>query len=281
MDSSKLDELPRALATSTSRRGTIKVLFTSVLGGALGLGGIGITQAALVDPCKKIIGDQCTGICGSTNDKDPLWCIAQRCIHGKRKCFEVDPGGEWVLNRPGSNNYTLIAGQRVTGIECHKIWDSTTPDYWEFAWQAAQRHLLPKHLPVGMAINAANARNYCQLHIHISCIQTGVLNTLTANDSTVPTNPSNWTHTILTLGTPPNQYQYRVLHLNTLQPGGKNLFQLLKDIVGPSAMRYQTLVVVARPKSLGGGFYILNSATHDPNLPNGNGHGEVLLNETC
>jgi CDP-diacylglycerol pyrophosphatase len=161
VDSGKFDELTRALATSTSRRGTIKVLFTSVLGGALGFGGIGITQAVVVDPYKAIKTDQCTGTCGSTSDKDPLWCIAYRCIHGKRKCFKIDSAGEWVLTHPGGNNYTLIAGHRVTGIECHKIWDSAHPDYWEFAWQAAQKHLLPHHLDVGMAINSAHARNYC------------------------------------------------------------------------------------------------------------------------
>jgi hypothetical protein len=46
MASSKFDELTRALATSTSRRQTLKTICASVLGGALAFGGLGTALAA-------------------------------------------------------------------------------------------------------------------------------------------------------------------------------------------------------------------------------------------
>ncbi len=46
MASSNFDELTRALASSTSRRQTIKAIFASTLGGVLAFGGLGTALAA-------------------------------------------------------------------------------------------------------------------------------------------------------------------------------------------------------------------------------------------
>jgi len=58
MTSSNFDELTRALASSTSRRQTIKAIFASTLGGVLAFGGLGTALAAPL-PCGKT-GDHCT-----------------------------------------------------------------------------------------------------------------------------------------------------------------------------------------------------------------------------
>jgi CDP-diacylglycerol pyrophosphatase len=188
---------------------------------------------------------------------------------------------QWVLKKEHqANNHTLIAGQRITGIECYKIWQPSAPDYWAFALQAVQKYL-PQHLDtIGLAINSQSGRHYNQLHIHISCINSNVQSALQNDDKNIPRNPKGWKAHMLSLGNP--SHQYRVLHLDALRYGGQNLFQLLENMVGQAAMPNQTLVVAARPQGLGGGYYILNSANPDPLLQKqGTGVGENLLNENC
>jgi hypothetical protein len=45
MDSTRFDDLTKALATATSRRQALKALAAATVGGMLGLGGIGTTFA--------------------------------------------------------------------------------------------------------------------------------------------------------------------------------------------------------------------------------------------
>ena len=281
MASSNFDKLTRILATSTSRRQTIRALFASVLGGALGFGGIGAAQAD--GNCGGSTDD-----CGSDTDNFGIWNKIKDCVAGKSSCtaVEVDRSHkppQWVLFQEKPTNYTLFAGQRRKGIECHKIWQMGAPNYWEFALNAGEKYL--KHpYRIGLAINSKAARTECQLHIHVSCIQTGVQKQLEMNDKLVAQNPMDWKNPRHTLkldytakGTPKMSH-FRALYLKNLD---QNLFRLLRDhVVGnDSEMQYQTLVVTVRPK---GGFYVLNSTDymHDKNF-GGTGAGEELLDETC
>jgi CDP-diacylglycerol pyrophosphatase len=277
MASSKFDELTRVLAASTSRRETIKVLFASFLGGALGFGGIGTVQAAGED-LRTESAVPCSSGCGGTSDTDFLWQKVQDCEVNQTHCTAVDPSHQWVLAKESQkNNYTLIAGHRITGIECPMIWQHTNPDYWAFALQAAKDHLQVPLGKFGLAINAMGPtyRHSCQLHIHVSCIDTGVQNYLQIHDGSITTNPSLWNSSpSLGLGNP--AHSYHVLHLSSLSSGGQNLFQLLKNVVGASNMQNQTLVVAARNLT-GGGFYILSS----DHTQGGTGGGENLLYEMC
>jgi CDP-diacylglycerol pyrophosphatase len=279
MASSNFDELTKTLATSTSRRQTIKVLFASALGGALGLGGMGVPQAegwsGVGTP-----GDNCDtgGLCGLDTDDVAIWKSIQDCVKNN-KCspLVVDHTSQWVLYEELKTNYTLFAGQRIKGIECSKIWEHTDPNYWDFAWNAALKYLARTDR-IGLAINSKYARTRCQLHIHVSCIRRDVRATLEKNDGSVAKEPSTWKSHTLSLG----GYAYRVLWLNldhTFLYYGQNLFQLLWNyIVHPNGedMANQTLVATVRP---GGGFYILNSM---PGLSGGGtGFGEGLLDEAC
>jgi CDP-diacylglycerol pyrophosphatase len=292
MISSNFDELTKALATSTSRRQTIRVLFTSILGGALGFGGIGTAQAAGWD-LRAESAVPCGSGCGNTSDTDFFWLKVQDCEKTPKNCTAVDTTNHnWVLAKEpvsqtsGNNNYTLIAGQRITGIECPTIWQHTNPDYWAFALQAAKNNLGSKLNTLGMAINAPPPyRESCQLHIHVSCIDNKVQSALQQDDKNIPTDPKNWkTHTLSLGNSQSNLRTYRVLRLNALSYNNKNLFQILKDMVGEKNMQNQTLVVAARNLQ-GGGFYILNSESGlkgAPGMPGGTGAGEkMLLNEKC
>jgi CDP-diacylglycerol pyrophosphatase len=294
MASSNFDELTKALATGTSRRQTIKVIFTSILGGMLGFGSIDTAQA--VDrrrvgalPCKT------TSLCGSVSDDDPTWKHVQKRIsdckmYGGNYCDGVDTSKyQWVVGQDSSTNYTLFAGERVTGIECPNIWNMRFPDYWEFAWNAAKTYL-PSQVrngQIGLAINSKMARNRCQLHIHVSCIQAGVRTQLDHYyaHNQVALNPASWKGQIQSLeykvGTDTKKHNFRLLYLKDLGYKSQNLFQLLRNNVveHDNDMQYQTLIAIEGPKN---GFYILNSMDHDhdPSF-NGTGAGEELLNEKC
>jgi hypothetical protein len=88
MVSSKFDELTRALASSTSRRQTIKALVAGALGSALAFGGLDTALAkcgAKGDPCKA--DNEC---CSYTCDKSKSQCSCRAsaisCSHGYECC---------------------------------------------------------------------------------------------------------------------------------------------------------------------------------------------------
>ena len=72
MASSDFDELTKALVSSMSRRETLKMLFASALGSALGLGGIGRVQA--MDYSTIAVGKGCpnSNYCGNDKDGDSI-----------------------------------------------------------------------------------------------------------------------------------------------------------------------------------------------------------------
>jgi CDP-diacylglycerol pyrophosphatase len=300
VDSGKFDELTRALATSTSRRGMVKVLFMSVLGGALGMGGRSTTLAdqVLLSPGGVICPNP---PCGSRTDTDPLWQKAYDCLYKGKNCPPAghDTSGkkQWIIGTDSiGKNYLFIAGERITGIECHKIWDPGAPDYWTLAWEQAQRLLMGHKGKIGMAINSANTRMQCQLHIHMSCIRSDVQKALVTAEGKgqIPMYPKTWDLSkplslMTSMSGPRNFLAFSSPKPSTLLVHGQNLFQLLHHMITSQQkrpdrdMQYQTLVVTQRP---GGGFYILTSeegtkTNPSPRLAGGIGAGEQLLNESC
>jgi CDP-diacylglycerol pyrophosphatase len=232
--------------------------------------------------------------CGKDTDSDGLWRTIQQEVADcqnkgncdLRKIYPKDGYAE----KGNSPNLLMVATDRITGIECPRLWANQTPHYWDLAWQVAKDLPAAAQDKVGMAMNARwdhekkRIRDYDQLHIHVSCIRTGVQKYLDEHDSQITTTPGNWKDSKLTIGGD----LYRVLRLDSADDlAQQNLFESLfydvlkKEYGGNETkaaqnMPYQTLVVAKRPK---GGFYILSSQS---NMPNGTGAGEKeLLNETC
>ena len=164
MASSNFDELAKALANSTSRRQTIRVLFVSVLGGVLGLGGIGTPQAEGWSGVGAP-GNDCTtgGVCGANNDNVSIWKSIQNCVQNNI-CTKgvVDHTRQWVLYQEGTEglhkNYTLFAGQRIKGMSAlrsgstriqitgnlHGMQPRTIcPTRTELGWRLIRRPLAP------------------------------------------------------------------------------------------------------------------------------------------
>jgi hypothetical protein len=96
MDSSRIDDLTKALATATSRRQALKALAATTIGGLLGLGGIGTTFAknsTCAQWCAQVFGDntpadeQCaadaahgTGLCSTCGPTSPTGGVAPSSI---------------------------------------------------------------------------------------------------------------------------------------------------------------------------------------------------------
>lgn len=320
MTSNHFDDLARALATRISRRQTLGVLAASVLGSVFGLGNTGIPvqavdkvriestaplleRAAKYAICKKLA--MKPNSCGSAADKgDPLWNKVKACLYptdshkpkcpncGKEPCQRKTSKEKWILE-PGSgtNNYTFVAGQRITGIECPKIWQSGAPDYWTFAWKQAQR-VLSKGTRIGMAINSREARTDCQFHIHLSCINPNVLKAL--ENAKIPFSSFNgtWMPTksvpLPVFDVKTGKYRgcrnFRVIHVKNYSNSAKNhnvFYHLYHNVVKhKNQMQYQTLVMVRRSTK---DFYIINGVDNDHagTLKPSTGAGEQLLDETC
>ncbi|GER91340.1 hypothetical protein KDW_55020 [Dictyobacter vulcani] len=84
MDSSKFDALTKSLATNTSRRQALGILFTGTLAGILGLSGAGTARAACNpngDHCSKQ-SDCCSNHCIG-GPHDPHYCTALIGTHCK------------------------------------------------------------------------------------------------------------------------------------------------------------------------------------------------------
>jgi CDP-diacylglycerol pyrophosphatase len=222
--------------------------------------------------------------CGNVSDTDSLWVRIHQEVNDcekDNKCHNIYPKEGYALKEK-SPNLLMVATDRITGIECPKLWENKTPHYWELAWKVAKRLPTAAQDRIGMAINAKYDHNtppkpirkYDQLHIHVSCIHTDVQKLLETNDHQITTTPGKWKDSTLTI----RGNLYRVLRLDSVNDlAQKNLFELLRAMVGNDPdMQYQTLVMATRPQ---GGFYILNSQS---NMPHGTGAGERnLLNESC
>ncbi len=291
MDPNTFDKLTKTLATSSSRRQALTTIMASVVGGAFWLRGKRSSLAMTTTP-------NASACCVSS---DSLWKKVMACESGQTGCTKVDPAHKWVVMKNSNTNYLLVAGECISGIECSDLWENKTPNYWELAWNEVAKVYLSSHLAsIGMAINAKwtkyhnPTRDYAQLHIHVSCIDKKVTDTLGPIDKKINT-PPHWIEQPIYSSTKATVNNYRVLRLNGDNDlASNNLFNLVynelkKENMGDAKkaadyMQYQTLVVAKRGN---GGFYILNSDTISPSLnpggskPGGVGDGERLLYETC
>ena len=86
MDSSRFDDLTKALANATSRRQALKTFAATTLGGILGLAGI---SSAFADPTCKPNGHGC-----GTNKQ----CCSGFCDHTTNICVACPPGTVQLSN---------------------------------------------------------------------------------------------------------------------------------------------------------------------------------------
>lgn len=178
-------------------------------------------------------------------------------------------------------NYILVPTQRINGIECPWICNTSSPNYWSAAEFYARQSPTTVPAPVGLGINSQDARRLNQLHIHMATARPESVADLSSRDGRAARSVSAWAATRVSirgfsqqLGILP--HTYRVL----VWPGFShdNLFDMLRTMLvhalgagatvadAQSKMRFQTLIVI--PRTIGsGGYYIVNSESdlRDPN----------------
>lgn len=220
--------------------------------------------------------------CGSRGSQDHLWQAVQHCNSGGTGCTALQVNAnDYVFAGTNSHNFITVPRERVNGIECPWICESSAPNYWQDAQNWAHTSPTTVGAPTGLGINSKANRQADQLHIHMAEVRgisrTDVINQNAAAASTFATWPNSRV-SIRGYSAAQQQYiphVYRVLTLQTFS--NTNLFAHLRNMVGQSQMQYQTLIVIPRPPGLGGGYYIVNSqlTLRDP------AHTSLVGSNTC
>jgi CDP-diacylglycerol pyrophosphatase len=124
---------------------------------------------------------------------DALWrIVSQQCLpnqqqrHHPAPCTQVDRAAGFVVlkDRNGPLQYLLMPTAKITGIESPQLLATTTPNFFQQAWQArrfmAQKYAKPiDDADISLAINSEYGRTQNQLHIHISCLSPAIKSRLT------------------------------------------------------------------------------------------------------
>ena len=198
-------------------------------------------------------------------------------------CVAVDPRNQVAILRSieGREQFLLVPTIRVTGIEDPYLRSQSAPNYWELAWEAAQRYL-PESVTkdrkrIGLAINSVYGRSQNQLHIHISCINADAARILDAEQNKIG---KGWSAPVIELGS----HTYRAIRIPGRNLDGVNPFHLGVQL--PEASQrpgVQTLVLIGTTWDSGKspGFYLLEDFAHETTDDFDKGHGEALLDENC
>lgn len=225
--------------------------------------------------------------------RNALWevvhnvCVpGQLQIHDPKPCLKVDLSGGIdrgfaILRDPrGGTQFMLIPTARISGIESPVVRELDAANYFADAWEVrtnineALRRDLPRD-EIGLAINSGVSRSQDQLHIHFSCVQAEVFNTLHKYERSIGT---RWAR----FRVPLYGQHYMAMWVSGEHLSPHNPFRLLAEGVpnATSNMADRTLVVIGFTRSEGTpGFVILAG---ELNVPNGDlANGEELLDNSC
>jgi CDP-diacylglycerol pyrophosphatase len=161
--------------------------------------------------------------------------------------------------------WLIVPDVEVTGIEDSRALVPPVVDFWRFGWEVG-RELLPQATPgrIGLAINSKAGRSQDLLHIHISCVEPAVANTLAA----AGIGPDWATQPFVRLAGDP----YNARRVSSLD---RSPFLLLSELPGArDDMAAQSLAVIGTP---GGDFYLVTDATGAGVVA----EAEDLLDEDC
>jgi len=221
-------------------------------------------------------------------NSDALWQIVHdRCVPDQQAngapapCLMVDlaHGYSVLKDRDGATQFLLIATAKVTGIEDPAVLAPSTPNYFAAAWQShglvSQRaqQTLPDD-EIGLAINSAYGRSQNQLHIHIDCLRSDVVDALRAHGAAVGT---EWAP----FPVPLVGHPYIARRVAGTDLSDANPFMLLADGVPGARAEMGHWTIVAAPAAPAGapGFLLL-ADQFDPTTMD-RASGEELQDHTC
>lgn len=175
-----------------------------------------------------------------------------------------------LADRKGGAHFLLIPTTRIPGIESRVLTGPRAANYFAFAWQARNHlaevmgHEIPRD-DIGLAVNPPGARSQDQLHIHIECLQTPVVQAIAGSAGRLG---ESWTPLMI------GGARFEARRLSGAELGSRNPFEILAEDPpdpphGPSEY---TLVLAGRQFPDGPGFVLLAGLERA---------GELLLDATC
>ncbi|SDI84716.1 CDP-diacylglycerol diphosphatase [Paraburkholderia phenazinium] len=236
--------------------------------------------AALV--AVAVVASSCAQIAAA--DPDALWkivggqCVPEARASGRPgQCTSVNLAGHYAILKDisGRSQHLLIPTERVTGIESPSLLDANAPDYWADGWSS--RNVVEASLKqplksdqFGLEINSEFRRSQQQLHIHMDCMRSDIINALAAYRQ-VPVGQWQW-ETI-------DDVRYRIMRVTSLSQDNDPFRIVARDHPDAQAMATQTILVTgAGPSADQDGWLVLNSGM---DVQDGTGTAEGLLDHAC
>ena len=217
---------------------------------------------------------------------DALWGIIQRDCAGdaapRGSCLAVAAEAHrrdvLLKDSHGHYQFLLLPLDRVSGIESPALLRPGAPNYFAAAW-AARSHTeqaLGRALPrdvASLALNSPHGRSQHQLHIHVDCLRTEVVQALDAQRAALG---QQWAPLPVPLRGHP--YQARVLPGAELTANPLNL--LAFDLSGPADVGNWSLLVAGHRDVHGApGFVLL--ATRLDSATGNDASAEELQDHAC
>jgi CDP-diacylglycerol pyrophosphatase len=217
-------------------------------------------------------------------DPDALWrivggqCVPQEQAMGRPgQCTVVNLSEHYAILKDisGITQHLLIPTERVTGIESPGILESNAPEYWIDGWN--ERKVVEDSLgeplsgnQFGLEINSKYRRSQQQLHIHMDCMRTNVIEALAIYHD-APLGKWKW-------GTLDGA-RYRVMRVASLTHNSNPFRIVARDHPNSDAMATQTILVTgAGPSPEQDGWLVVNSGL---DVNDGTGTAEGLLDHHC
>lgn len=237
-------------------------------------------SAALV--AVAVVASSCAQIAAA--DPDALWkivggqCVPEARASGRPgQCTSVNLAGHYAILKDisGRSQHLLIPTERVTGIESPSLLDANAPDYWADGWSSRNAVEASLKQPLkadqfGLEINSEFRRSQQQLHIHMDCMRTDIIDALAAYRQ-APVGQWQW-QTI-------DGVRYRIMRVTSLTQENDPFRIVARDHPDSQAMAKQTILVTgAGPSADQDGWLVLNSGM---DVQDGTGTAEGLLDHAC
>jgi CDP-diacylglycerol pyrophosphatase len=236
--------------------------------------------AALV--AVAVVASSCAEIAAA--DPDALWkivggqCVPEAQAMGRPgQCTSVNLAGHYAILKDisGRSQHLLIPTERVTGVESPSILEPNAPEYWADAWNSRDTVEASLKQPLaadqfGLEINSEYRRTQQQLHIHMDCMRTDIIDALAAyrHDQ-----PGQWRWETI------DGVRYRIMRVTSLTKDNDPFRIVARDHPDAQAMATQTILVTAAgPSGDKDGWLVLNSGL---DVDNGTGTAEGLLDHAC
>ena len=217
-------------------------------------------------------------------DPDALWkivggqCVPEARASGRPgQCTSVNLAGHYAILKDisGRSQHLLIPTERVTGIESPSIVAPDAPDYWADGWSSRNTVEASLKQPLaadqfGLEINSEYRRSQQQLHIHMDCMRTDIIDALAPYRHDPP---GQWRWETL------DGVRYRIMRITSLTQDNDPFRIVARDHPDSQSMATQTILVTgAGPSTDQNGWLVLNSSL---DVENGTGTAEGLLDHEC